>query len=118
MLLRQLLVYRILNLTFIFTCSLSMDGKLSTKISDRRDASVKCEASSNPSLFPNLRPLRQDDSGDDFAPSSGSAPPGQSAGAQSSEVQSTLRTLGSKVEDLSTCNDLISKHGSALQRSV
>uniref|UniRef100_A0A3Q2NQI2 Oxysterol-binding protein n=1 Tax=Fundulus heteroclitus TaxID=8078 RepID=A0A3Q2NQI2_FUNHE len=33
-------------------------------------------------------------------------------------VQSTLRTLGSKVEDLSTCNDLISKHGSALQRSL
>uniref|UniRef100_A0A3P9HHY9 Oxysterol-binding protein n=1 Tax=Oryzias latipes TaxID=8090 RepID=A0A3P9HHY9_ORYLA len=26
--------------------------------------------------------------------------------------------LGSKVEDLSTCNDLISKHGSALQRSL
>ncbi|XP_067117472.1 oxysterol-binding protein 1-like isoform X1 [Osmerus mordax] len=59
-----------------------------------------------------------DDSGDDFSPSSGSAPPGQSGGAQSSEVQSTLRTLGSKVEDLSTCNDLISKHGSALQRSL
>uniref|UniRef100_A0A6Q2YJ64 Oxysterol-binding protein n=1 Tax=Esox lucius TaxID=8010 RepID=A0A6Q2YJ64_ESOLU len=35
-----------------------------------------------------------------------------------SEVQSTLRTLGSKVDDLSTCNDLISKHGSALQRSL
>uniref|UniRef100_A0A8C8BWI2 Oxysterol-binding protein n=2 Tax=Oncorhynchus TaxID=8016 RepID=A0A8C8BWI2_ONCTS len=34
------------------------------------------------------------------------------------EVQSTLRTLGSKVEDLSTCNDLIAKHGSALQRSL
>uniref|UniRef100_A0AAY4A7L1 Oxysterol-binding protein n=1 Tax=Denticeps clupeoides TaxID=299321 RepID=A0AAY4A7L1_9TELE len=33
-------------------------------------------------------------------------------------VQSTLRTLGSKVEDLSTCNDLIAKHGSALQRSL
>ncbi|CAB1345016.1 unnamed protein product, partial [Coregonus sp. 'balchen'] len=39
-------------------------------------------------------------------------------GAQSLEVQSTLRTLGSKVDDLSTCNDLISKHGSALQRSL
>uniref|UniRef100_A0A672H4V9 Oxysterol-binding protein n=1 Tax=Salarias fasciatus TaxID=181472 RepID=A0A672H4V9_SALFA len=49
-----------------------------------------------------------DDSGDDFSPSS---PP-------NSEVQSALRTLGSKVEDLSTCNDLISKHGSALQRSL
>uniref|UniRef100_A0A673D0J3 Oxysterol-binding protein n=1 Tax=Sphaeramia orbicularis TaxID=375764 RepID=A0A673D0J3_9TELE len=39
-------------------------------------------------------------------------------GSQNSEVQSALRTLGSKVEDLSTCNDLISKHGSALQRSL
>ncbi|XP_069047555.1 oxysterol-binding protein 1 isoform X3 [Lepisosteus oculatus] len=35
-----------------------------------------------------------------------------------SEVQATLRTLSSKVEDLSTCNDLIAKHGSALQRSL
>uniref|UniRef100_A0A3B3THQ6 Oxysterol-binding protein n=1 Tax=Poecilia latipinna TaxID=48699 RepID=A0A3B3THQ6_9TELE len=43
---------------------------------------------------------------------------GQGGGSQNSEVQSTLRTLGSKVEDLSTCNDLISKHGSALQRSL
>ncbi|XP_066574630.1 oxysterol-binding protein 1 isoform X5 [Amia ocellicauda] len=34
------------------------------------------------------------------------------------EVQSTLRSLSSKVEDLSTCNDLIAKHGSALQRSL
>uniref|UniRef100_A0A3Q2ZG84 Oxysterol-binding protein n=1 Tax=Kryptolebias marmoratus TaxID=37003 RepID=A0A3Q2ZG84_KRYMA len=42
----------------------------------------------------------------------------QGGGSQNSEVQSTLRTLGSKVEDLSTCNDLISKHGSALQRSL
>uniref|UniRef100_A0A3Q0S4H1 Oxysterol-binding protein n=1 Tax=Amphilophus citrinellus TaxID=61819 RepID=A0A3Q0S4H1_AMPCI len=39
-------------------------------------------------------------------------------GSQNSEVQSALRTLGNKVEDLSTCNDLISKHGSALQRSL
>uniref|UniRef100_H2UV09 Oxysterol-binding protein n=1 Tax=Takifugu rubripes TaxID=31033 RepID=H2UV09_TAKRU len=31
---------------------------------------------------------------------------------------STLRTLSGKVEDLSTCNDLIVKHGSALQRSL
>ncbi|XP_041723930.2 oxysterol-binding protein 1 isoform X1 [Coregonus clupeaformis] len=56
-----------------------------------------------------------DDSGDDFPPNS---PRGQVGGAQSLEVQSTLRTLGSKVDDLSTCNDLISKHGSALQRSL
>lgn len=58
-----------------------------------------------------------DDSGDDFSPSSPPMAPGQGGGSQNSEVQSALRTLGSKVEDLSTCNDLISKHGSALQRS-
>uniref|UniRef100_A0A8C4Z3A2 Oxysterol-binding protein n=1 Tax=Gadus morhua TaxID=8049 RepID=A0A8C4Z3A2_GADMO len=51
-----------------------------------------------------------DDSGDDFSLAA--------AASQNSEVQSTLRTLASKVEDLSTCNDLISKHGSALQRSL
>ncbi|XP_062892824.1 oxysterol-binding protein 1-like [Mobula hypostoma] len=34
------------------------------------------------------------------------------------EVQNTLRTLVCKVEDLSTCNDLIAKHGTALQRSL
>ncbi|XP_043939993.1 oxysterol-binding protein 1 [Protopterus annectens] len=34
------------------------------------------------------------------------------------EIQNTLRTLTSKVEDLSTCNDLIAKHGTALQRSL
>lgn len=59
-----------------------------------------------------------DDSGDDFSPSSHPALPGQGGASQNSEVQSALRTLGSKVEDLSTCNDLISKHGSALQRSL
>ncbi|XP_056882266.1 oxysterol-binding protein 1-like isoform X2 [Takifugu flavidus] len=53
-----------------------------------------------------------DDSGDDFPA------PREVAGSQISEVQSAMRTLGSKVEDLSTCNDLISKHGSALQRSL
>ncbi|XP_013875660.1 oxysterol-binding protein 1 isoform X2 [Austrofundulus limnaeus] len=57
-----------------------------------------------------------DDSGDDFP----AAPPasGQGGGCRNSEIQSTLRTLSSKVEDLSTCNDLIVKHGSALQRSL
>ncbi|KAM3865253.1 oxysterol-binding protein 1-like [Diretmus argenteus] len=57
-----------------------------------------------------------DDSGDDCP----ALPPtsGQGGGCRNSEVQSTLRTLGSKVEDLSTCNDLIAKHGSALQRSL
>ncbi|XP_063074778.1 oxysterol-binding protein 1 isoform X2 [Engraulis encrasicolus] len=58
-----------------------------------------------------------DDSGDECPMSP--APAGQSGGpSRNSEVQSTLRTLGSKVEDLSTCNDLIAKHGSALQRSL
>uniref|UniRef100_A0A7N5ZTS6 Oxysterol-binding protein n=1 Tax=Anabas testudineus TaxID=64144 RepID=A0A7N5ZTS6_ANATE len=42
----------------------------------------------------------------------------QSGGCRNSEIQSTLRTLNSKVEDLATCNDLIVKHGSALQRSL
>ncbi|XP_044046686.1 oxysterol-binding protein 1-like isoform X5 [Siniperca chuatsi] len=57
-----------------------------------------------------------DDSGDDCPavhPTSG-----QGGGCRNSEVQSTLRTLNSKVEDLTTCNDLIVKHGSALQRSL
>uniref|UniRef100_A0A9J7ZIM5 Oxysterol-binding protein n=1 Tax=Cyprinus carpio carpio TaxID=630221 RepID=A0A9J7ZIM5_CYPCA len=58
--------------------------------------------------------LESDDSGDDSTPHAA----GQSTGSRNSEVQSTLRTLGSKVEDLSTCNDLIAKHGSALQRSL
>lgn len=55
-----------------------------------------------------------DDSGDDCP----AAPPsaGQGGGCRNLEIQSTLRTLGSKVEDLNTCNDLIVKHGSALQR--
>uniref|UniRef100_A0A8C1GC34 Oxysterol-binding protein n=1 Tax=Cyprinus carpio TaxID=7962 RepID=A0A8C1GC34_CYPCA len=55
-----------------------------------------------------------DDSGDDSTSPAAS----QGAGSRNSEVQSTLRTLNSKVEDLSTCNDLIAKHGSALQRSL
>ncbi|XP_037620512.1 oxysterol-binding protein 1-like isoform X3 [Sebastes umbrosus] len=57
-----------------------------------------------------------DDSGDDCP----AAPPsaGQGGGCRNLEIQSTLRTLGSKVEDLNTCNDLIVKHGSALQRSL
>ncbi|XP_068445432.1 oxysterol-binding protein 1-like isoform X8 [Clinocottus analis] len=57
-----------------------------------------------------------DDSGDDCP----AEPPtsGQGGGCRNLEIQSTLRTLGSKVEDLNTCNDLIVKHGSALQRSL
>ncbi|XP_061335276.1 oxysterol-binding protein 1 [Pezoporus flaviventris] len=48
-----------------------------------------------------------DDSGDEAVPQT-----------DKTELQSTLRTLASKVEDLSTCNDLIAKHGTALQRSL
>lgn len=55
-----------------------------------------------------------DDSGDECP----ALPPAsrQGGGCRNSEIQSTLRTLNSKVEDLTTCNDLIVKHGSALQR--
>ncbi|XP_049326246.1 oxysterol-binding protein 2 isoform X2 [Astyanax mexicanus] len=35
-----------------------------------------------------------------------------------SELQGVLKTLAGKLEDLSTCNDLIAKHGAALQRSL
>ncbi|CAM2114769.1 unnamed protein product [Caretta caretta] len=34
------------------------------------------------------------------------------------EQQNTLHTPSSKVEDLSTCNDLTGKHGTALQHSL
>ena len=34
------------------------------------------------------------------------------------EFQGTLRILTSKLDDLNTCNDLIAKHGAALQRSL
>ncbi|XP_069768890.1 oxysterol-binding protein 1-like isoform X2 [Narcine bancroftii] len=37
---------------------------------------------------------------------------------EKTELQGALRALGAKVEDLSTCNDLIAKHGAALQRSL
>lgn len=65
-------------------------------------------------LYDILLVSSSDDSGDDCS----SVPPtaGQGGGSRYSEVQSTLRTLSGKVEDLSTCNDLIVKHGSALQR--
>ncbi|XP_047434865.1 oxysterol-binding protein 1 isoform X2 [Mugil cephalus] len=58
-----------------------------------------------------------DDSGDD-CPAVPPAPGQGGGGGRNSEIQSTLRTLSSKVEDLNTCNDLIVKHGSALQRSL
>ncbi|XP_054634105.1 oxysterol-binding protein 1-like isoform X6 [Dunckerocampus dactyliophorus] len=54
---------------------------------------------------------------DDSCEDSPSAPPTSGHGSgRTLEIQSTLRTLSSKVEDLNTCNDLIVKHGSALQR--
>ena len=34
------------------------------------------------------------------------------------ELQNTLRTLGAKMEDLNTCNDLITKHGATLQKAL
>ncbi|KAM4707860.1 oxysterol-binding protein 2 isoform 2-T2 [Discoglossus pictus] len=49
-----------------------------------------------------------DDSGDED-PSSQS---------DKSELHSSLKALTSKLDDLSTCNDLIAKHGAALQRSL
>lgn len=33
-------------------------------------------------------------------------------------TQGALKTLASKLDDLSTCNELIGKHGAALQRSL
>ncbi|CAJ0940683.1 unnamed protein product [Ranitomeya imitator] len=49
-----------------------------------------------------------DDSGDDDPTSQ----------TDKAEVHNTLRALSGKVEDLGTCNDLIAKHGTALQRSL
>ena len=34
------------------------------------------------------------------------------------ELQNTVKLLMSKLEDMKTCNDLIAKHGSALQRAL
>ncbi|XP_071880256.1 oxysterol-binding protein 2 isoform X5 [Anas platyrhynchos] len=55
-----------------------------------------------------LNKFPKDDSGDE-------EPASQS---DKSELHGTLKTLSSKLEDLSTCNDLIAKHGAALQRSL
>eukprot|EP00062_Callorhinchus_milii_P022237 gi/632979807/ref/XP_007906677.1/ PREDICTED: oxysterol-binding protein 2-like [Callorhinchus milii] len=51
---------------------------------------------------------QSDDSGDE-------EPTSQS---EKSELHSTLKTLANKLDDLTTCNDLIAKHGAALQRSL
>lgn len=58
--------------------------------------------------FSNIALPPVDDSGDE-------EPASQS---DRSEIQGTLKTLASKLDDLSTCNDLIAKHGAALQRSL
>ncbi|XP_041926759.1 oxysterol-binding protein 2-like isoform X1 [Alosa sapidissima] len=49
-----------------------------------------------------------DDSGDE----------GPVSQAERTLTQGALKTLASKLEDLSTCNELIGKHGTALQRSL
>jgi len=51
-----------------------------------------------------------------FADDSGDEEPASQS--DKSELHGTLRTLSGKLEDLSTCNDLIAKHGAALQRSL
>ncbi|XP_057675702.1 oxysterol-binding protein 2 isoform X3 [Corythoichthys intestinalis] len=53
--------------------------------------------------------MNNNDSGDDESP-----------GTHDARVlsQGTLKTLASKLDDLSTCNELIGKHGAALQRSL
>ncbi|KAM9621878.1 oxysterol-binding protein 2 isoform 2-T2 [Trichechus inunguis] len=51
-----------------------------------------------------------DDSGDD---DDETASP-----SDNSELHHTIKTLSLKLDDLSTCNDLIAKHGAALQRSL
>lgn len=52
--------------------------------------------------------LCEDDSGDE-----GSVPQEDRA-----LTQGVLKTLANKLDDLSTCNELIGKHGAALQRSL
>ncbi|XP_048199262.1 oxysterol-binding protein 2 isoform X2 [Perognathus longimembris pacificus] len=51
-----------------------------------------------------------DDSGDDDEE--------PASPADKSELHHTLKNLSLKLDDLSTCNDLIAKHGAALQRSL
>uniref|UniRef100_A0A2K6ESC2 Oxysterol-binding protein n=1 Tax=Propithecus coquereli TaxID=379532 RepID=A0A2K6ESC2_PROCO len=56
-----------------------------------------------------LNKFKKDDSGDD----EDTASP-----ADKSELHQTLKNLSLKLDDLGTCNDLIAKHGAALQRSL
>ncbi|XP_076794346.1 oxysterol-binding protein 2 isoform X3 [Arvicanthis niloticus] len=57
-----------------------------------------------------LNKFKKDDSGDDDEE--------PAAPADKSELYHTLKTLSLKLDGLSTCNDLIAKHGAALQRSL
>lgn len=54
--------------------------------------------------------LSTDDSGDDED--------GTPSPADKSELHGTIRSLSLKLDDLSTCNELVAKHGVALQRSL
>ncbi|XP_022456032.1 oxysterol-binding protein 2 isoform X3 [Delphinapterus leucas] len=57
-----------------------------------------------------LMSSQSDDSGDD---EDGTASP-----ADKSELHDTIKKLSLKLDDLSTCNELVAKHGVALQRSL
>ncbi|XP_051056396.1 oxysterol-binding protein 2 isoform X2 [Phodopus roborovskii] len=57
-----------------------------------------------------LNKFKKDDSEDDDEE--------PAAPADKSELHHTLKNLSLKLDDLSTCNDLIAKHGAALQRSL
>ncbi|XP_068846022.1 oxysterol-binding protein 2 isoform X2 [Capricornis sumatraensis] len=57
-----------------------------------------------------LNKFKKDDSGDDED--------GTPSPADRSELHSTIRSLSLKLDDLSTCNELVAKHGVALQRSL
>lgn len=54
--------------------------------------------------------LSTDDSGDDED--------GTPSPADKSELHGTIKSLSLKLDDLSTCNELVAKHGVALQRSL
>ena len=56
------------------------------------------------------RRLSTDDSGDDED--------GTPSPADKSELHGTIRSLSLKLDDLGTCNELVAKHGVALQRSL
>jgi hypothetical protein len=42
----------------------------------------------------------------------------ESVPSQKNDVQSVIKLLAARLEDLQTCSDLIAKHGAALQRSL